>query len=578
MRFRLYQAFATFVCLSILSAPACADDRARVEFQQPQPGVTIELRAGATKLANSAVPLLHEKVPAAADVAPDASIQPNKPHDWAVISNERNNQFDITLTALADEADRVILTAWNHRNEPIAQRTFDAPLDNHRIRFTVTGRGVWLLTLDGYKDDKPVYRLPRSFAVVTSAKAAQQSWNKDEYFVGICAFPGRYHWSPGGQSAKPAQLTEQQARDREAALMQHLGFQIARLDVSMVMPQNPKQPIDWQRMDASVKAYTSRGFQLDLQLMNPPDWAIDPRYSHITENEWRYPHAEQPYRRYVRELVKRYGGSARFVQVFNEPDQVEFWAGKPSEFVETYEQAREEIRKVLPDTPIANGGYAFIDVKKTQYFAAQLKGKVDWIAYHSHGDLDELKHDFRLAKKFHADAGYENPTFINTETGYAAWRLDQERQQAATAVHKLVHCWATGQRGILLFASRMTRGPGRVGRDFGFLDHELCPRFVYGAVAAFMRTYAGARFDKTNLETRSLHVYQFSRDDDKLLACFATELPRALTITSDATSATLIDEMGNAMKLKSPQRIELRADLFAQTLVLKGATTVRVEE
>ena len=59
---------------------------------------------------------------------------------------------------------------------------------------------------------------------------------------------------------------------------------------------------------------------------------------------------------------------------------------------------------------------------------------------------------------------------------------------AATALQKLLHCWAHGDRGALLFCSRGIGGPRlpQGDADWGYIDYFMCPRFMYGAVAAFI--------------------------------------------------------------------------------------------
>jgi len=181
----------------------------------------------------------------------------------------------------------------------------------------------------------------------------------------------------------------------------------------------------------------------------------------------------------------------------------------------------------------------------------------------------------------HAAAGYTKPSFINTEMGYAAWRLDVERSQAATAIQKLLFCWSHGHRGALLYCSRDIGGPRqRTGdADWGFIDYTMCPRFAYGALAAFIDTYAGARFDSALTETQHLRAYLF-RADGALIAGVYTPYDgtQALTLTSDATGAELVDPMGNRTALPSPERVEIEAGYHPLAVVFRGATKVRREE
>jgi hypothetical protein len=197
-------------------------------------------------------------------------------------------------------------------------------------------------------------------------------------------------------------------------------------------------------------------------------------------------------------------------------------------------------------------------------------GDIDWVAYHSHGWIPEIKDELHAIRAIHAAAGFQDPVIVNTEMGHAAWRLDQEREMAATAVQKVLYCWAQGHRGALLYASREIGGPRQIGADYGYLDYTFCPRWMYGAVGALVHAYAGATFEHTLVESPGLHAYLFRRGDDCLLALFAPDnVPKAVSVDADAEGAILIGPMGNeeAVSLDQP----VTAGLYPITIRLEGA-------
>jgi len=542
-------------------------------------GVVIALKPGLPAIEKPGVPALHERTVAADDTQRVSFSAEN--NLWIAI-RESSVKHDRLVGHLKADAsvDRVVLTAWDWDNRPVQQWSRAAPIDQ-QFRFDIEGRGVYLITADGMKADKCGYREVRSVGLIDSASGRSGSWADSNFFLGVCAFPGRYHWKPGGVPAMPPAFDEAGAVQAEALFMEHLGLSTVRLDVSMVLPEKPDATIDWKRMDAAVEAYTRRRFKLGLQLMHPPDWAIDPQYAAETSDRWRFPRREEPYRRYVREIVSRYGKDAQFVQVYNEPDQVEFWAASPEEYIREFQWAKDESRKVSPKMPITNGGYAFIDPSRTEHYVKALRGKTDLQAYHSHGNLRELVRDVDHMRKVHREAGYEKPRFINTECGYAVWRLDQERAQAVAVLQKILYSWAHGDEGMLLFCSRMTKGSGpgsRTDRDFGLLDAHFCPRFAYGAVAAFADTFAGATFERTLVESENLHVYSFKRGEERLVVAFTTGLSESVTIESDATMATVVDAMGNRTNEKTPGAVKITIGAYPRTIALTGATRVKVAE
>ena len=542
-----------------------------------QPHAFINISPASEESFRYPVPRLHEKKAIdSADVR--IELYSGKKEDWIVTAKGPSTEFRIQIVPSDPVKEhRLIATIWDWDNRPVAQEICSSE-KVHDLDITIKGSGVYLITLDGFGKDEHVYRVVRSFAVLPDRSKLQERWITSDYWLGICAFPGRYHWSSGGKPSKPETISEEKAREIEADAMAKLGLTVARLDVSMVLPEKETTPINWKRMDAAVNAYTSRGFQLALQLMHPPDWAMEEKYKSETKDTWRFPRREEPYRRYVREIVSRYGKHAKFVQVYNEPDQLEFWAATPAEYVTEVIQARDEIRKVLPEVEIANGGYAFIDPKRTEYFTQELKGKTELQAYHSHGNLRELMRDMEQMRSMHKDAKYDNPRFINTECGFAAWRLDQERSQAASVSQKILYSWAHGDEGMLIFASRMTKAPGRSGRDFGLLDYDFCTRFVYGTTSALIEKLAGARFDRVLVESGDQHAYMFKRGNHRIAAHFSIGASKELNLKSDAKQTRAFDAMGNEISSVTDHdgNIRVTSGALVKWIVFESATRVDV--
>lgn len=534
-------------------------------------------------LANEEVPFLHEVMTEhhlngdGLSLIPEAGL-----YEWTK-TGPTDRPFRLHVAVEEEKYEHATLSLWNWHNELVRQWHLPAGAE-HIIEIAVTGLGTYLITLDGSRKGGYRERLIRNFAVTADNSDARAAWKTDEFFVGICAFPGRYHWKPDGEATLPAGLTEQQAREREADLISRLGLQVVRTDESLEMGRrkdaagNPEYYYDFSRMDAAVAAYTSRGFQLALQTMNAADWAVLPQYGHHGKNRWRYPHREYPQRAYLAALVGRYRDRIRFVQVFNEPDQLDFWSGTNEEFVTQVTFSRDEIQRVAPELPITTGGYAFVDEEKCAYFIEKFHEWVDFPAYHAHGNLAHFKRSFATMKRLQSEAGDRSTGWVNTETGYSAWRLDQERRQAQINPQKILYSWANGHAGLLLFCSRMTRPPGRDGApDFGLLDHQFCPRFAYGSVAALMGTLQGASFRQTLVESGEDHLYLFARGDDLIVAGFTTGGdPVTRQIRCDASEIIRVDEMGNAEALPPASEFPLLLDGYPRYWVLRGAETVRL--
>ena len=562
------------IILSCSHPIAAADQRPR----------QAELGPDSPILSNEEVPFLHEVMTECRLSSEGLSLLPESgPYEWTKIG-PTETPFRLRVGVDVAKFERGTLTVWNWNNHMVKQWAIEAG-EPETLEIKIIGLGAYLLTLDGYREGGYQKRLIRNLAVTEELNQARTTWKKDEFFLGICAFPGRYHWTPGGEPTLPAGLTEQQGREREAELIARLGLQVVRTDESLEMGRRKDALgqedyyFDFARMDAAVGSYTSRGFQLALQTMSAADWAVLPRYADRGKARWRYPHQERPQRAYLAALVERYQNHTRFVQVSNEPDQIGYWSGTNEEFVTQFIFSRDEIRRVAPKTLLTYGGYSVVDEVKSGYFIGQLHEMVDFPAYNAHGDLESYKRSFATMKRLQAYAGDTSTRWVNTETGYSAWRLEQERRQAQIDAQKVLYSWANDHAGVLLFCTRMTRGPGRDGTpDFGLLDYQYGPRFAYGSIAALTATLTGASFRETLAESEDVHLYVFQRGSDLILAGFTLgEEAVSVTIKTDAGEIIAVDEMGNARAMDAGNEIKLPLDGYPRYWVLRGATRVGKE-
>ncbi len=539
--------------------------------------VLIAVSPQSEPLATTGVPFLHEEVAEVLSIDDGLSFDSETPFRWARVAPLKEPmKFKIGVDG--EMYSHAVLTLWNWHNRPIWQWKVAANRET-AVSLQVDGLGVYQFTLDGYRDDLCEKRLVRSVAVSEDLSSVRETWKTDEFFLGVCAFPGRYHWSFQGTPTLPAGLSEEEAREIEAELLGRLGFQVVRVDESKEMGDRlPRDKggyrFQFDRMDAAVEAYTSRGFELAFQLMNAPDWAIAEKYAGEKENRWRYPRREDPQRAFIRALVERYGEHARFVQIFNEPDQVQFWSGESAEFVEQFRYSVEETHEVYPDMPIVNGGYALVDLDRTREFAKAFRGQLEAPAYHSHGDLPALREDFETITRIHRDVGYENPRFLNTEMGFDGWRLDQELSKGQIVPQKTLFCWASDHAGVLLFGGRMTLGPKRMKQDFGFLDHHFCPRYVYGSTAAFVQTLDGASFSRILYDDSETVLYQFCRGTETIIAGFTLAKAAEAGLQIEAERVIAIDEMGNRESLTSKGQVDWALNRYPRYLIVDKAALI----
>jgi hypothetical protein len=530
----------------------------------------VALEPGMPAITPRGAPLLWQMPPDADRTSAGAALIPPQPYRWLA---EPGEAFSVTAETPGGP-EEALLTAWDWGGQPVAQVALRCPT-RETVTFAVRGSGVWLLTLDLMRGAECTARLARSFGVCHSNAGLRDQWRAGGFLVGACSFPGRQHWSNDYGPGHPPGLSEQASREMDADLCVRLGIQVIRPDLPVWWPAED-QPMDFSRADACMETLTSRGFTLDLQIGQPgADWAVLPEYAGVTDPKWRYPDREDAVRRMAREVAARYGSHAEFFELNNEPDNHDFWRGTPEQYLDFCRWVSEEIRAQVPGALIADGGYTFMVPRWTGLFARGLRDSTSLVTYHSHGGVEVTRQSFGALEAVMTAAGRDAPVYANTEMGYCAWRLDAEVPMAATAIQKLLYCWAHGHLAALLYASREITGPRMTANDWGMVDYFMCPRFAYGAVAAFIRAYAGARPEAVLREDDRLTAYVFRRGEDRLVSVFAPTGPgHTVYLEHSATDAVLLDAMGNRTDVPSGSRTSLRAGQYPSTLVLRNASAV----
>lgn len=543
---------------------------------------SIVLKPVMAALDNPGVPLLTQET-VDADVAKDSglSMEPERPCRWVYNSGE---PFSVIVKSTAKgKTDNTILTVWDWENRPVAQTRFDGSFVS-RIAFVVKGRGTYVVTLDGMSGDKCLHRLIRSFAVCPSNVEKRKLWKESGFWVGQCSFPG---WMGArlddGRFSAPEGLTVDESRDLDAELVARMGVQVARINLAVERRDANGYKLDFDLTDKGVKAFTSKGLELDLQLFMPYGAGAGPikdQYADVpVAQATLYPIREIPYRHYVNEIAKRYGKYAIFFQVGNEPGNAQQYMGTANDFIETVTQSVDEIRKTCPQSPITNGGYCVMNDTMKE-IAKGIKGKTDFVSYHWHGDFTGLKSWFAGMQQIHNEAGYASPKFANTEMGYYMTKVGGERINAVYEIQKLIYCWAHEHIGVLLYSSREIFWPRQYlpknGADYGFVDYFFCPRFVYGATSAFLDRYAGYKFERVIKESDNVHAYEFRRGKNRMVAFFAINGSVPVRFQTDARSVSLIDPMGNQTRIKGSNEVTVDAGEYPKTLVFNGAEKIEL--
>ena len=561
------------VCICGLPAIGVADEQA----SQPRRHV-VRLAPGQDSVATPRTPAIDSTVPDA-DLAEAAAlaIEPARPYRWIASPGE---PFVVTVRGAA--ADAAVLTAWDWENRPVAQAVFTTPCVEE-VEFRTEGRGTYLLTLDAMRGTTCEARLARSFSVCPDNATRRALWEASGFWIGQCSFPGWQDAVLRGRRVHPPGLTAEESRELDAELVARMGVQVARINLPVKRRDAEGMDLDFRLADQCVEAYVRRGLRLDLQLFGPsgagPGPVLDPYVG--VQAAAILPLKEQPFRHFVRETVGRYGKHCAFIQIGNEPGNPHQYQGTAEEFADQVRQAVDEIRQLDPGLPITNGGYCLTN-DDTRRVIEEVRGQTDFVSYHWHADRAGLVKFWGEIDRMHGDAGYRGLKYANTEMGAAMPTLSSERTQAVWEMQKLLHCWAHGHVGVLLYSSRELWWPRQYSydgvSDYGFVDHFFCPRFAYGAAAAFLDRYAGFRFERVLRESDTLCAYAFRSGPQRIVALFAPRGTTAVELTSDAAAAQVLDPMGNASPADSPTRLSLRVGEYPLSVLLHEANRLELSD
>ncbi len=151
-----------------------------------------------------------------------------------------------------------------------------------------------------------------------------------------------------------AHLTDHEFDTRERALemMRQAGLSSVRTDFpwDRIQP-SPDAPFDFSRYDQVVADAERVGVEVVPLVGFPPKWAL-PVADHLPE--WR---------RFVKEVLKRYRGRIFAVEVWNEENHPGFWPNpNPVDFAPVMRAAFESARETDPSVRVVLGGLAGVDI------------------------------------------------------------------------------------------------------------------------------------------------------------------------------------------------------------------------
>lgn len=154
--------------------------------------------------------------------------------------------------------------------------------------------------------------------------------------------------SPYGLNVHMTRPMQLDVGDQLLAKLKDMGGDWIRVCFDWNVAERQKGEFDFSNFDKAVEFMEKYNIQICGLVANPPSWAL-PLNEHRKE-----------YLEFLRAITKRYRGSIRYWEIWNEPNSQTFWGSTPSpiEYTELLKDSTKAIREIIPDAVILYAGVA----------------------------------------------------------------------------------------------------------------------------------------------------------------------------------------------------------------------------
>jgi len=325
---------------------------------------------------------------------------------------------------------------------------------------------------------------------------------------------------------------------------------------------------DWSLPDREIAAFRAAGLEVTVLLHAPPEWAREPGYRWVPANlalPWNAP--DNAWGRFVYDVARRYRGTVRYYEIFNEPDMRAYWDGSPAQYARLLAVAYRAIKAADPEARVVMAGMAYwsnprfaeevLQALRALPGAGEEGYFFDVAAWHWYSQVDQLYDRVRWARELLIRYGMgDKPIWIN-ETNLPLWGAGpgpQEptpgfgtpEEQAAFIVQAFVNAFAAGAERVFVFRL----DDGAMDQTFGLVRNDGSPRPAYLAYRTTARLLSRARFI-TRAAYPNAVVTAFRRPTGERVSVVwnSTEAWTTFELPATAEEATLITPDGSSLRL-----------------------------
>lgn len=263
----------------------------------------------------------------------------------------------------------------------------------------------------------------------------------------------------------PEESRSLEAARRDLDRARDLGAKVIRVGIGWDSVEPSPDQFDWSFWDAYITSASERGVRVIPYVCYTPKWASS---APDAKDFWRHPPRDNAdFARFMTAAATRYRGQVTSWEIWNEPDNAEYWVGDVEQFAQLLEAGADGVRSADPDAQIILGGIAwetiFIEQLLCDHDAEDHVDVVNVHAYFETWSPDPVEalpalinrvHDFIVQ---HGDG----ETIWLAEVGYSSYRAGASVSPAYSARYAYEHT-PEHQANVLLRTIALAMATGKV--------------------------------------------------------------------------------------------------------------------
>jgi hypothetical protein len=342
----------------------------------------------------------------------------------------------------------------------------------------------------------------------------------------------------------PAESATRAAIRRDMAVLREAGIAHLRTSFGWDAIEPAPGRYDWRVPDMVIEEAGRAGIHVLPYVAYTPAWAARPGAG---EPYARPPEDPARYGDFMRRAAARYAGRVASWELWNEPDNRQYWTGDAADFARLLAAGSRGVRAGDPRATVVLGGIAgdlsFLEALFAKEHAAPLVDAVNLHAYYETWNPDPLEHLPAYIGRAHgivtsygegeplwmAEVGSSSapPAASRVSAWYRARYVDEHtpRFQADALARTITLLLATERISLITWYRLRDLPPGEPGigdennRSLGLLDAEGRPKPAFAALSFMSRIFSfplRSIDDRVRIDRRiaaNVEVHALRRDD-----------------------------------------------------------------